>query len=212
MLIMSDLQLLTGLAIMVSGFTQLRCDISMYHWQKIVHTAWFACVTHFCCLTFLRDHLLHNRSTQLWRVPGMVVLTTMIIYALTTLSQYVRESWPTSVADEDYAICYLKPFFDINDAGGVGGIISIIFLGFGMINRIRRLYHAPNIIFAKLRNWTSHKARCFLMLIYRRGCADSVFDCVTALLVYRPLLTLFLMVRLIIDGLTSMAFEVSEHS
>jgi hypothetical protein len=198
---------------MVSGFTQLRCDLSMYHWQKIVHTAWFACVTHFCCLTFLRDHLLHNRSTQLWRVPSMVVLTTMIIYALTTLSQYdQKESGLIFIADEDYAICHLKPFFNTKDWNGIKGIISIIFLGFGMINRIRRLYHAPNILFAKLRNWTSRKARDFLTLFYRRGCADSIFDCLTALLLYRPLLTLFLMVRLIVDGLTSMAFEVSGHS
>ncbi|OAL06288.1 hypothetical protein IQ06DRAFT_77532 [Phaeosphaeriaceae sp. SRC1lsM3a] len=39
MLMMSDLQLLTGLAIIISGFAQLRSCISTFHWQKLVHLA-----------------------------------------------------------------------------------------------------------------------------------------------------------------------------
>jgi hypothetical protein len=210
MLIMSDLQLLTGLAIMISGFAQLPCGISTYHWQRIVNTAWFACVTHLSCLTFLRDHLLNNRITQLWRVPGMIVLTSMIIYALTTTSRYDQGgNGPTSF---DQAICFLGPFFDSSSTDGIRGLISIVFLGFGMINRIRRLYHAPNVIMTKLRIWISHKARGFLMQVYGQGSADSFVACLAAVLVYRQLLTIFLMVRLLTDGLTSMAFEVTLSS
>jgi hypothetical protein len=196
---------------MISGFAQLRCGLSTYHWQRIVNTAWFASVTHLCCLTFLRDHLLHNRVTQLWRVPGMVVLTSMIIYALTTTSQYDWLSTPSDslVTPSDQAICYLNPSFDLGVDRKLRLAISIVFLGFGMINRLRRLYHAPNIILTKVRDWCSHKARCYLMHLYGKGSADSVVTFLVAVLVYRPLLALFLMARLLMDGVTSMAFEVS---
>ncbi|KAF2712528.1 hypothetical protein K504DRAFT_206294 [Pleomassaria siparia CBS 279.74] len=36
MLTMSDIQLLAGLSILISGFTQIRCGLSAYHWQKLV--------------------------------------------------------------------------------------------------------------------------------------------------------------------------------
>jgi hypothetical protein len=145
----------------------------------------------------------------------MVVLTTMIIYGLTTTSRY---DWDTgislgSVKPFDQAICYLDPAFDDwenTDAFRI--IISIVFLGFGMINRIRRLYHAPNLIMAKARNRISQISRCFLMYIYGQGSADSVVACLAAVMVYRPLLALFLTVRLLTDGLTSMAFEVRGSS
>jgi hypothetical protein len=233
MLIMGDLQLITGLAIIISGFAQLRCGISTYHWQRVVNTAWFACATHLCCLTFLREHLIHNRIAQLWRVPGMIVLTIMIIYALTTTSQYDWESlFPNnSVAPSDQAICYLDPSFEFGnshldpsylntsfnfqlyeDDRRLRLVVSIIFLGFGMINRLRRLYHAPNLIVSKARAWVSRKVRSFLMHCYGRICADSFIACAAAVLVYRPLLALFLTVRILMDGLTSLAFEVRRHA
>lgn len=56
MLTMSDFQLITGLAILISGFTQLQTGISAYHWQRLVQLAWFSSVTHLCCLTALRDY------------------------------------------------------------------------------------------------------------------------------------------------------------
>jgi hypothetical protein len=216
---MSDLQLLTGLAIIISGFAQLRCGLTRYHWQKIVDTAWFACVTHLCCLTFLRDHLLKNRIAQLWRVPGMMVLTTMIMYALTTTSQYewMSETGWDYVTNSDQAICFLAPSFDMEFSGFDSDrklriILSILFLGFGLINRLRRLYHAPNLVVTTVRHWVSHKARHFLEYFYGRGSADSLVSCIAAVLVYRPLLAIFLAVRLLIDGLTSMAFEVNNNA
>jgi hypothetical protein len=229
---------------MISGFTQLRCGISTYHWRRVVNTAWFACVTHLCCLTFLRDHLIHNRIAQLWRVPAMVALTTMIIYALTTTSQYdwdtseynwdiskynwdmseynwntTKYNWTSnipgrSVSPADQAICYLDPSF--SDGYLLANwrfriLISMIFLGFGMINRFRRLYHAPNLILSKGRAWVSCRVRGILMYYYGKSRANSFIACIVAVLVYRPLLALFLTVRLLMDGLTSMAFEVRKH-
>lgn len=101
MLMMSDLQLLTGLAIMISGFTQLRACVSIYHWQRLTHLAWFSCVTHLTCSTFLREHLRKNKRFQLWRVPGMVALVIMLLYVLATTAQY---DWTLGVAQVRWVI------------------------------------------------------------------------------------------------------------
>lgn len=38
---MSDQQLVTGLAILISGFYQLKHELLFYHWQMITSLAWF---------------------------------------------------------------------------------------------------------------------------------------------------------------------------
>jgi len=48
---------MTGLAILISGFSTLDCGLSSYHWQILVCLAWFACVTHLAGLTSLRRYL-----------------------------------------------------------------------------------------------------------------------------------------------------------
>lgn len=107
---MSDLQLITGLAIIVSGFAQLRCGISAYHWQRIVQLAWFSSITHLCCLTFLRDYLHQHKSAQVWRIPGMVALVVMVIAALVPTAHYAWELDDTMDLSRplpyDHAICF----------------------------------------------------------------------------------------------------------
>src|SRR5450756_2077760 len=50
-LMFSDQQLVTGIGILVSGYTQLHCSLSIYHWQIIVYLAWFSSLTHMTTLT-----------------------------------------------------------------------------------------------------------------------------------------------------------------
>lgn len=54
---MSDLQILTGISILISGYAQLECGLSCYHWQVLVYLAWFSSLTHLSCLTLLRNYL-----------------------------------------------------------------------------------------------------------------------------------------------------------
>jgi hypothetical protein len=35
----SDQQLVTGIGMLVSGYTQLHCSLSLYHWQIVVYLA-----------------------------------------------------------------------------------------------------------------------------------------------------------------------------
>ncbi|KAH7384454.1 hypothetical protein BKA66DRAFT_78476 [Pyrenochaeta sp. MPI-SDFR-AT-0127] len=218
MLILSDFQLLTGLSIMISGFTQLRCGISTYHWHKIVRLAWFSSITHFCCLTFLRDHFHKHKSAQLWRIPGMIILVIMLTFGLIPTAQYIWY-FTDGMAREDIELFVSKPaicsFFPhqnpagfTNRAGNQRAGISITLLIFGMSVRLCRLYQAPTQICLTLRGWCSTHSRNFLGKIHSWCNLNSLFPVVTTVFLYRPLLTVFLCYRFLFDVASSKAFEV----
>ena len=58
----SDTQVITGIAILLAGYWQTSCGISVYHWEVITNLAWFSSVTHIATLTSLREYF-QRRST-----------------------------------------------------------------------------------------------------------------------------------------------------
>lgn len=46
LIIYSDTQAITGIAILSAGYSQLSCGISIYHWQVVANLAWFSSVAH----------------------------------------------------------------------------------------------------------------------------------------------------------------------
>jgi hypothetical protein len=97
---MSDLQILAGLSILISGYSQLRCGLSVCHWQILVYLTWFCSLTHLSCLTFLRNHLYNHRGERLWRLIGMGALIVMLIAAPLPTGKYGTQHSPA-----EYAIC-----------------------------------------------------------------------------------------------------------
>lgn len=74
-LTLCDIQLLTGLGILVSGYMNLfQNAISTYHWKLLVYLVWFSNLTHVCCLTVIRGYLKQHRWERIWRVILMFVL------------------------------------------------------------------------------------------------------------------------------------------
>lgn len=61
--------------------------------------------------TFLRDHLRKNRLAQIWRLPGMLSLIGMLLFALANTAQYDATVGAQSSDDDLYrpAICYMSP-------------------------------------------------------------------------------------------------------
>src|ERR1700753_3176257 len=107
---MSDIQILTGLSILISGYLQLPRGLSCYHWQVIVYLAWFSSLTHLSCLTFLRSHLYNRPRQRAKRLGAMIIILIMIMLALIPTGSYGWEhSGNWDPAPSDYAICYLKP-------------------------------------------------------------------------------------------------------
>jgi hypothetical protein len=81
-LMFSDQQLVTGIGILVSGYTQINCALSTYHWQIVVYLAWFSSLTHLTTLTALRAFFRDQLTLAYWRVFFMGCTIVLLAAAL----------------------------------------------------------------------------------------------------------------------------------
>lgn len=81
-LVLADTQLVSGIAILVAGYSQLHCGVSAYHWQIVVYVAWFASFSFLSSMTFLQDYFNSNDNMRVLRLCFLVVLATLQIVAL----------------------------------------------------------------------------------------------------------------------------------
>lgn len=229
---MSDIQIITGISIIVSGATQLRCGISTYQWQVLVYLAWFSSLTHLSCLTLLRRYLFHRRGERIWRLVCMSILVILLILALIPTANYrwqynVYPRGPGPPSAKDYAICYLKPIGGNEDPwefGGLGSfagdgyndhatvamLISVILMFIGFVSRIFKMHQTLSTLFSQtIRGKISHVLRKILRLVECRCIPGGFLQNLKRLWLYRPLLALFLTARVMIDTWDSMFFEVS---
>ncbi|KAI4260907.1 MAG: hypothetical protein LQ352_000062 [Teloschistes flavicans] len=83
-LLLSDYQLLFGLAILIAGLWK-HCSISSYHFALVVDLAWFA-NTHLTSLSILRCYLQERLTLRNWRVCIMLLIMIMMLVALSLAS------------------------------------------------------------------------------------------------------------------------------
>ena len=83
-LIFSDLQVVTGISILVSGYSQLACGLATYRWLITVDLAWFSSVTHLTTLTCLRRYFQERPGLKVWRMVCMGVTAMLLGCALGT--------------------------------------------------------------------------------------------------------------------------------
>lgn len=221
---MSDFQLITGLTIMISGAIQLPSGITAYHWQRVIRIAWFSCITHLCCLTVLREHFKQNRSLYYWRLPGMVIRVIMLAVGFVPTAQYTWDNESDSSGEQevalrpfprDYAICYLGFSQGPNQTESTRYsssqqrmVLSAVLLLFGMLNRIWHLFDKLTTEFLRVRGFTSSFCKDFLRQMRVWSTADAFWSYLVAVFVYRPCLAIYLTVRILMDMITSRAFEV----
>ena len=79
-LALSNQQLLTGLAILVVGFSQI-CSMSVYHFNIVASLAWFSSATQLATLGVLKTYLLDHPTMRNLRVFAMVTLLVMLLVA-----------------------------------------------------------------------------------------------------------------------------------
>ncbi|KAF2188167.1 hypothetical protein K469DRAFT_90243 [Zopfia rhizophila CBS 207.26] len=79
-LILSDQQLVTGLAILIGGLVG-RCRISLYEYQMVTALAWFSSTTHLATLSVLRSYFINHHTVRNWRVVGMVASMILLIFS-----------------------------------------------------------------------------------------------------------------------------------
>lgn len=107
--ILSDQQVITGISILIGGFSQLRSGITIYHWQTIFNLAWFSTMTHLLTLTVLRDEVRSNTPIRIFRIIGMAVLILMLMVAMFPIGYIVGgPQFPLNFP----ALCLWKPSLD----------------------------------------------------------------------------------------------------
>ena len=84
MLTFSDQQIITGIALLISGYSQLRDGLAVYYWQLTVDLAWFSSITHLTTLTCLRYYFQERRGLKFVRLIFMAVIVGMLSCALAT--------------------------------------------------------------------------------------------------------------------------------
>ncbi|KAK3349527.1 hypothetical protein B0T25DRAFT_245300 [Lasiosphaeria hispida] len=110
---MSDIQMLTGLSILISGYSSLPVGISAYHWQIICYLAWFSNMAHFSAITILHESRTNVKFwRRSWRLASMFILFALLLGALVPTAFFNWENELLSAAQPaSYAFCFYSYTF-----------------------------------------------------------------------------------------------------
>lgn len=78
MLALADAQVVTGIAILASGWYSFSCGVSAYYWQMVVYLAWFSSLTHLSALTCLRRYFATHWTALVCRLALISALLVLI--------------------------------------------------------------------------------------------------------------------------------------
>ena len=208
---MSDLQIVTGLSILISGFAQLWCGLSTYHWVVIVELAWFSSLTHLSCLTLLRQHLSSRGPERELRLFAMGLIALLLLVGIGFTGNY---SWMLNPAEHEhvptmnsYAACYLQ-VSPGNGEAFLSMIFSVLLIALPFVSRIVKLHRMLSVnIFGLARAYLSFHARRPLRVVFN-WCSNSSHGSLKRTLCYYPIFAVFLELKLIVDFWSSMLVEV----
>lgn len=210
-LILSDAQLVTGLAILISGYSQLNCGITAYHWQIMVFIAWFSSFTYLSSMTFLIGYFQTNNSMRMIRICFMFILASLLITALLPTGS---DNWLdlTGAGGDFYpslsALCYFKQL--TKDSYSHGGpriwsmVFSVLVVSISYIHSGIRLFDPTSELTRKyLRAWPGHHIKRLLHFLERRSRKQGFWK-VPYLLVF----AFFTSARVSCDLVASMLVEI----
>jgi len=166
-LIFSDQQVITGIALIGSGYAQLTHGFAMYHWQILVYLVWFSSLTHLTTLTVLRQYFRDNFTARLWRSVLMLVTVTMLGVALLPTGDDLWFAYKGSFTGVP-ALCFFKRLGrkDLNQSYNADPIptnsmiMSLLVLFLGYLTRLIKLSKkAAAFSRSWIRTKPSHKLR-----------------------------------------------------
>jgi hypothetical protein len=228
---MCDLQILTGLGILLAGFVSLPV-LKGAHWQMVSYLAWFATVTHLSGLSIMSKHL-HGRSWE--RKARMVLMGILLIVLVVAMVPTAAITISEDDGGEDLvltwncnATCFFSPQFMANNLHSVSlglewgstkiltqtaaqfgsTIMAIALMCFSFVVRLGRM--TPKLLSTTESKKASVSAS-FQRMVQRM--ADKHFsrawqDVIWRELLARPFLCVFLILRSWLLLWSSMFFEV----
>lgn len=115
---MADLQLLTGVCILVTGFMELKCGLGAFHWRILVYIAWFSSITHLSGLIAVKDSILRRPWEKYVRLGlsicylGLLIAATIPVGFFDWADPMIRWRNKTPNANPGSpAICYFNASF-----------------------------------------------------------------------------------------------------
>jgi hypothetical protein len=136
-LALSNQQLVTGLAILISGVANQK-QLSGYEFSVVLCLAWFSSTTHLATLDALRTYLRSHSSIREIRVCAMVLVLVLLLYAfcVTIISLQLDSTISVQCVFSDRPDSS-NPFFLI---GSASSAIALLILVYGYCVRIWSLY------------------------------------------------------------------------
>ncbi|KAL4741925.1 hypothetical protein BDV11DRAFT_167830 [Aspergillus similis] len=145
-LAMSDQQLVTGIAIIISGYYQLHCNLSLYHWQIITTLTWFSSITHLATMPFLQQYLQQHKYIFYLRVFLMSGLAIMLAVAILPAGYLT----PDMLVHPAKCAMDLSNFAFIFRTGNGHTIISVFILLSALLVRLVRMFSVSKNISARV--------------------------------------------------------------
>ncbi|KAJ5922724.1 hypothetical protein N7516_010427 [Penicillium verrucosum] len=228
LLVMSDLQIVTGFAILLSGFTQLESGLEALKWRTILDLAWFSCLTHLSCLTMLRRHLHQHAIERVWRLVAMGVLAALLAAGLipTANPKWVLLSEDTKATPAICILgCYLTPGPDKEWAETTvfhadrddwdpsqwfwPPIVSAIFVVVAFVSRVVRLHRSLSLGVNRATRWLDDQLQRLLWLLFRNFCKEGEIYSFKRSLAYRPVFGMVMIWRFMLVSCASFALEAT---
>lgn len=222
-IVLCDVQIVTGLGILCSSYVLLRCGLDASHWQIAAYLAWFSTVTHLSGLTVLRTYLNDYKWAKYFRVVLMLALLILLIIGLIPTG-YFDNTYPAS-----QAVCYFDAIYGNrrfeSDTSYYSGsprvqesqswqamVFSVILLISGFLTRCVKLFRPLSTAFRlRIRQPLSCWTRGVLRRLGQSKTPPSRGEVLKSRLVTKPASAVFLMARLNCDLFSSMFFEVWFH-
>ncbi|KAF4899243.1 hypothetical protein CGCF415_v010528 [Colletotrichum fructicola] len=222
-IMLCDVQVVTGLGILISGFVLLRCGLDAIHWQIAVFLAWFSTVTHLSGLEVLRTHL----NTYVWskhlRFSLMSLLLILLLVGIVPTGFFsLRNRNFSSPAvcyfDLKYGFWRFKETLSQSDFPEMqlertpayqAMVYSMVLLVLGFGTRSMKLLHPLSRTFKlNVRQPTSRRVRRLLTDFANTPASSERGKLLKIELIFKPALAGFFMVRLTSDFFSSSLFEV----
>ena len=233
-LFMGDTQIVTSLAILLSGYVQLPCSLSTYHWEMIVDLAWFSALTHLAALTSLRYYLRRRPAMAVWRVLFMgitLILLSSALYPTGYVPQNYNEGYDYIPTLEDLehflsspALCLLRRHTraelteNLSSASNAHTkskidppfntaliVISLIYLTISYLTRVIKLSRSAAEF---TNNWLRIKPITFLCNAYGAARMLSFRSRILSSIVRGPLLVCITMAEAVYEIGNSMLWEI----
>lgn len=221
---MSDLQIVTGFAILLSGYAQLQCDLLALNWLIILELAWFSCLTHLSCLTIIPGYLHFHSSQRSWRLLAMGVLVVLLFVGfLSTAYPSYRELTDMTVIETEthiiqtpYALCVFSCHLDtvhyevqnVQLSFFWTPLLSACFILVAFISRVIKVHEYLSTKTSRVEALIGDGGRIVLRIIYNAFFTQCDALSLKRSFGYRPILAVFLTLRFFMDMWTSITFEV----